>query len=168
MTVRVSRNNRVGRNQHCPCNSGKKYKKCCINKRNRSVWNSMPESQPRAIDYGEDPIKWVICDQTGKKFFVDKQGRILVFSLKDTAHAAATLEVFSEQGPNEINVAGVGATKWKKIQDELPHVEVENIEMATALINERIDYQKAQLESENVTVQEFTDNDKNEETPSES
>lgn len=125
----------------------------------------MPEAQQRAIDYGEDSIKWVICDQVGTKFFVDKQGRILVFSDKAVARAAATLEVFKDQEPNEINVAGVGKTKWKKIQDELPHVEVENIEMAAALINERINYQKSQLEDNNVTVQEFKDE---KETPSES
>lgn len=125
----------------------------------------MPNTQQRAIDYGEDAIKWVICDQTGTKFFVDKQGRILVFSDKAVAREAATLEVFKDQEPNEINVAGVGATKWKKIQDDLPHVEVENIEMATALINERIDYQQSQLDENKVTVQEFTDE---KEPPSES
>lgn len=165
MALRVSRGPaRIGRNQKCPCNSGKKFKKCCITKK-RSVWDNMPNTQQRAIDYGEDAIKWVICDQTGTKFFVDKQGRILVFSQKNTAHAAATLEVFKDQGPSEINVAGVGPTKWKKIQDELPHVEVENIETATALINERIEYQQAQLPENNVTVQEFTDE---KEPPSES
>lgn len=151
---------RVGRNQQCPCNSGKKYKKCCINKRGRSLWNTMPDIKERAIDYGEDAIKWVICDERGTKFFVDKQGRILVFSDKAVARAAATLEVFKDQAPNEINVAGVGPTKWKKIQDELPHVEIENIDMATALINERIEYQQSQLETHpDVTVQEFP-NDK--------
>lgn len=159
MALRVRRGPaRVGRNTKCPCNSGKKFKKCCITKKG-SVWNNMPEVQQRAIDYGEDSIKWVICDQTGIKFFVDKQGRILVFSDKAVARAAATLEVFKDQAPNEINVAGVGPTKWKKIQDELPHVEVENIEMATALINERIEYQQSQLENNNVTIQEFK-NDK--------
>jgi uncharacterized protein YecA (UPF0149 family) len=165
MGLRVSRGSaRVGRNQQCPCNSGKKFKKCCITKR-RSVWDNMPNTQQRAIDYGEDAIKWVICDQTGTKFFVDKQGRILVFSDKAVAREAATLEVFKDQEPNEINVAGVGPTKWKKIQDELPHVEVENSEMAAALINERIDYQQSQLEESRVTVQEFKDE---KETPSES
>lgn len=165
MGLRVTRGPaRIGRNQRCPCNSGKKFKKCCITKK-RSVWDNMPNTQQRAIDYGEDAIKWVICDQTGTKFFVDKQGRILVFSDKAVAREAATLEVFKDQEPNEINVAGVGATKWKKIQDDLPHVEVENIEMATALINERIDYQQSQLDENKVTVQEFTDE---KEPPSES
>lgn len=111
----------------------------------------------RAIDYGEDSVKWVICDEIGTKFFVDKQGRILVFSDKVTARAAATLDVFKDQAPNEINVAGVGPTKWKKIQDVLPHVEVENIEMATALINERLEHQQAQMQENNVTVQTFDD-----------
>ena len=29
---RVTKRNKIGRNQKCPCGSGKKYKKCCINK----------------------------------------------------------------------------------------------------------------------------------------
>jgi len=28
----VKANKRIGRNEKCPCNSGKKYKKCCLNK----------------------------------------------------------------------------------------------------------------------------------------
>lgn len=152
---------RIGRNKACPCHSGKKYKKCCLLKKKASIWNHMPTSEQRAIDYGDDAIKWVICDAVGTKFFVDKQGRILVFSDKAVARAAATLDVFKDQSPNEINVAGVGKTKWQKIQDELPHLEVDSIETAEALINERIAHQQAQLEDTSVTVQEFKD------TPSE-
>lgn len=156
---------RIGRNQQCPCNSGKKFKKCCIRKKWK-VWEHMADTpQPRAIDYGEDAVKWVICDEIGTKFFADKQGRILVFLDKAVARAAATLEVFKDQAPNEINVAGVGLTKWKKIQDELPHVEVENIETATALIHERLEHQQAQLATNTVTVQTFDDQ---QETSSES
>ena len=29
----VTKRNKIGRNQKCFCGSGKKYKKCCINKR---------------------------------------------------------------------------------------------------------------------------------------
>tara|TARA_R100000008_G_C3508505_1_gene127530 strand:+ start:490 stop:699 length:210 start_codon:yes stop_codon:yes gene_type:complete len=28
----VVSNKKIGRNDKCPCNSGKKYKKCCLNK----------------------------------------------------------------------------------------------------------------------------------------
>ena len=28
----MQKKNKIGRNQKCPCNSGKKFKKCCINK----------------------------------------------------------------------------------------------------------------------------------------
>jgi len=142
---------KIGRNQVCFCGSGKKFKKCCIRK-HRSMWKTMSNSEPRAIDYGEDAFRWVICDKTG----VDKQGRILVFTEKQVAHDAATLEVFGSPEADEINVAGVGQTKWQKIQDELPHVEVSSIETAAALIRERIANQMAQLEAEpNVTLHEF-------------
>jgi len=29
----VTPSNKIGRNMPCPCGSGKKYKKCCLNKR---------------------------------------------------------------------------------------------------------------------------------------
>lgn len=35
---------KVGRNEPCPCNSGKKYKKCCINK---GVTHTKPEETPK-------------------------------------------------------------------------------------------------------------------------
>lgn len=105
----------------------------------------MSNSEPRAIDYGEDAVRWVICDKTGTQFFVDKQGRIMVFSDKQTARETATFDVFDNPETDEINVAGVGQIKWQKIQDALPHVEVPNIETAIALIRERIDDQMAQL-----------------------
>lgn len=156
---------KIGRNQICFCGSGKKFKKCCI-RRHRSTWKTMPNSEPRAIDYGEDAVRWVICDKTGTQFFVDKQGRILVFTDKQTARDAATLDVFDNPETDEINVAGVGQTKWQKIQDALPHVEVPNIETATALIRERIDDQMAQLASEpTVTTHEFPDQPAASETP---
>ena len=28
----TSKQNKIGRNEPCPCGSGKKYKKCCLNK----------------------------------------------------------------------------------------------------------------------------------------
>ena len=31
---------KVGRNDPCPCGSGKKYKKCCIEDNSSSVWSS--------------------------------------------------------------------------------------------------------------------------------
>lgn len=33
----VTLRNKIGRNQPCPCKSGKKYKKCCLLKREYSV-----------------------------------------------------------------------------------------------------------------------------------
>jgi hypothetical protein len=156
---------KIGRNQICFCGSGKKFKKCCIYK-HRSTMKAMSTTEPRAIDYGEDAVRWVICDKTGTQFFVDKQGRILVFTDKQAALAAATLDVFENPETDEINVAGVGQTKWQKIQDALPHVEVPNLETATALIRERIDDQMAQLTAEPaVTTHEFPEQPATPEAP---
>lgn len=152
---------RTGRNQRCPCNSGRKFKKCCISRVGKPPSFLVPTAGQKVIDYGEDAIRWVICNNSGTSFFVDKQGRILVFSDKDVARAAATLDVFADAGPNEINVAGVGPTKWQKLQDSLPHIEVKNLEMAKALIHERLDAQRAQIGDEpQVTVQEFPTEEK--------
>lgn len=107
----------------------------------------MEYNKPQYIDFGDDPIRWVICDQTGTRLFVDKQGRVLVFTDKDIAKKIATLDIFADQAPNEINVAGVGEKKWLTLQEKLPFLEVSNAELGIALVKERIDYQKAQMES---------------------
>jgi len=39
----------IGRNDLCPCGSGRKYKKCCLNK--DSVMKIKPLNQPESIDY---------------------------------------------------------------------------------------------------------------------
>lgn len=31
-TTRIAKSTKIGRNEPCPCGSGKKYKKCCLNK----------------------------------------------------------------------------------------------------------------------------------------
>lgn len=103
------------------------------------------ESRPQAIDYGEEAIRWVICDESGRKLFVDKQGRILVFTDKEIAREVAKLDLFLNQAPNEINVAGVGPTKWVALQEKLPFLEVSNLETAVALIEERVAYQQKLL-----------------------
>ena len=45
---------KIGRNQPCPCGSGKKYKKCCLNKSREDNKNSKnPEiSKELLIIYG--------------------------------------------------------------------------------------------------------------------
>jgi len=145
MGLSVSRHRqRVGRNDKCPCGTGLKFKKCCLQR-----WRADPlsvESKPQAIDYGEDPVRWVICDESGTKLFVDKQGRILVFTARELAGEVSQLDLFANQDPNEINVAGVGPTKWLSLQEKFPFLEVSNIETATALIQERIDYQQQVLD----------------------
>lgn len=153
---------RIGRNQRCPCRSGRKYKQCCITRQGKPPSFLVPSPGQKVIDYGEDAIRWVICNNTGTSFFVDKQGRILVFSDKAVAQAAATLEVFSDAGPNEINVAGVGKTKWQHLQDTLPHIEVDSLEMAKALIDERLAAQREQVTEEDskTVVQEFPTEEK--------
>ncbi len=40
----------VGRNELCPCGSGKKYKKCCMNKETTIELTSQPEKKDRIID----------------------------------------------------------------------------------------------------------------------
>ena len=103
------------------------------------------ESRTPAIDYGEEAIRWVICDESGRKLFVDKQGRILIFTDKAIAREVAKLDLFMNQAPNELNVAGVGPTKWVALQEKLPFLEVSNLETAVALIEERIAYQQKLL-----------------------
>jgi hypothetical protein len=53
--------------------------------------------------------------------------------------------MFADREPGEINVAGVGPTKWAHLQETLPFLEVVSVEQALALIDERINSQKAEL-----------------------
>jgi hypothetical protein len=125
---------RIGRNDSCPCGSGTKFKRC----------HGAPEGAARVpevrhyIDTGESPVRWVISNDSGTAFFADKQGRVMVFADKSIALEIAQLDMFASQEPNEINVAGVGPTKWQHLQESLPFLEVSSAEMAIALIQERI------------------------------
>lgn len=48
---------KIGRNESCPCGSGKKYKKCCINKTNEVIIKN----------HNSDTAKIPICGLCGKK-----------------------------------------------------------------------------------------------------
>jgi hypothetical protein len=125
---------RIGRNELCPCGSSRKFKKC-HGRPEGAVF--VPEVYHH-IDTGEPPVRWVISNDAGTAFFADKKGSIMVFSDKALAVEIARLEIFSPQVENEINVAGVGATKWEHLQNTLPYIEVPDSATAVALINERI------------------------------
>ncbi len=111
-TIRKSRANLIRRNDRCPCGSNAKYKHCCSpDAVARVMTRRMQEHAFQYIDSGEEAIRWVIVDGSGRRFFVDKDGRILVFNDKHLAHAIVQLEEFNTQAPGEINVASIGPTK---------------------------------------------------------
>jgi len=125
---------RIGRNERCPCGSGSKFKRC----------HGEPVSAPEQpyiqpyIDSGEEPIRWVISSYTGTAFFSDAANRILVFPTRDMAREVAALEMFADHESGEINVSGVGPTKWEHLQASLPFVEVESAEQAKTMIEARL------------------------------
>lgn len=148
-TIRKNRANLIRRNDRCPCGSNAKYKHCCSpDAVARVMTRRMQEHARQYIDSGEEAIRWVIVDGSGRRFFVDKDGRILVFNDKHLAHAIVQLEEFNTQAPGEINVAGVGPTKWQHLQDTLPFVDVADIESAAEMVRERIAAARARLEAE--------------------
>lgn len=112
------------RNALCVCGSGIKFKKCC----------GQPPSSNRYHDYGEDAIRWVVVDDTGIKLFADVEGRALVFTDREAAYAIARLDEFSEQQPGEINVAGIGPTKWQTLQEKIAFREVSTADEGAALV----------------------------------
>ena len=130
----------VRRNDRCPCNSGKKFKFCCSPEAPEIV--KVAPRRPLFIDSGEKPSRWVICDPSGVRFFADKDNRALVFATYENALHIARLDDFADQNPGEINVAGVGATKFELLQEKIPYVEVD-VEIATQLVRERIAYGRA-------------------------
>jgi hypothetical protein len=131
------------RNDRCVCGSGKKYKYCCHPSALEQP--EVPKKKTHYIDTGESAVRYVICDGRGTSFFVDKDGRILVFQTRPDAIAVATLDEFNVVEPGEINVAGVGPTKWQHLQDTLPFVEVQNAEEAVALVRARIEFMQTKL-----------------------
>lgn len=139
------------RNDRCPCGSGRKYKFCCINHaQSLSTPVMRPKAQPRQMDYidtGEDPVRYVITDRIGTSFFSTKDNEVIVFKNRADAFVIATLPDFEDQEVGEINVAGVGETKWQKLQEKLPYIEVEDAETAVALVRERIELAKAQIDA---------------------
>ena len=143
-TKKVKVRNRVGRNEKCPCESGNKFK-YCHGRTEQSIIR--PEIQ-QFIDTGEEPVRWVISSSTGTAFFVDKAGRVLVFPTKAMATEIQRHELFSEQDPHEINVAGVGPSKWAHLQEILPFVEVASVESAVVFIQERIEAQQTPSQEE--------------------
>lgn len=148
----------VGRNERCPCGSGQKFKRC-------HGFHAGREAAPAGpgvgyIDSGEAAVRWVITDSRGTSFFADKDNRVLVFTDKALAFAVAHLDEFSSQEPGEINVAGVGESKFKHLCEILPYVEVSDVETAVALVRERIAARETETPTE---VEGKTDGNQNQE-----
>jgi hypothetical protein len=123
---------RIGRNQLCPCGSLRKHKYCHGRPHNRIT------EIKNYTDTGEAPVKWVISNNSGTAFFADKDGRIIIFSSKQLSLDIARLDLFKPHVENEINIAGVGPTKWQHLQDTLPYIEVDTRDNAILLIQDRI------------------------------
>lgn len=148
------------RNDRCPCGSGLKFKKCC------SV-GAAPAAHVRSVGYiddGEEAARWVITNARGTSFFSDRANKILVFTDKAVAFAIANMAEFSNQEPGEINVAAVGASKFKHLCEILPYVEVSSIETGVQLIQERITARQAELSAQ----EGVEDGHQNQETGSQS
>lgn len=141
----IRRGNIVRRNDRCVCGSGKKFKHCCS-----PDALSRPKQYVKPVQYidsGEEAVRWVICDDTGVKFFSDKDNRILVFKTRADATSIALLDDFAGQEAGDINVAGVGASKWAHLQEILPFVEVDYVSTGIELLRERMELQRAQYEA---------------------
>lgn len=152
----IRRGNIIRRNDRCICGSGKKFKHCCSPDaflRRSTEKFVAPAGTPVYIDSGEEPIRWVIVDRKGTAMFSDKAGRVLVFAEKAAAETVARLDEFSAQEPGEINLGGVGPTKWAKLQEMLPFVEVQNAEEGAELIRERISIMRAKAEETETTIE---------------
>lgn len=158
----IRKANKPGRNAACPCGSGMKFKRCHGAVADRPVPVATGVSY---IDTGETAVRWVICDAKGTSFFSDKDNRILVFTDKAAAFAIAGLSEFSSQEPGEINVAGVGETKFAHLRENFPHVEVADVETAAALIQARIDIKQQELVQELFPGTDATANENQEQEP---
>lgn len=142
------------RNDRCSCGSGRKYKYCC-SRNPEPMTPLLPAREVGYIDEGESPVRYVIANHIGTSFFSTKDNQVIVFKSRAEAFAIATLPDFQDQDPGEINVAGVGPTKWQRLQEKLPYVEVDDIEHAATLVRERIEYIKQEIENTVVPGEEI-------------
>jgi hypothetical protein len=151
----LKRGTGIRRNDRCICGSGKKFKYCCSPAAVRQP--GAPVKKTHYIDTGEVPVRYVIANEKGTGFFSTKDNQIIVFQSRADAIAIATLDEFANAEPGEINVAGVGETKWKHLQETLPFVEVESAEAAIALVRERMEHMQAQVDAEAAAAPESPD-----------
>lgn len=158
----IKRGAGVRRNDRCICGSGKKFKYCCSH--GAVLQPAADVQKTQYADTGESPVRYVITDSKGTSFFSTKDGQIIVFQTRSDAIEIATLDVFSGVEAGEINVAGVGVTKWKRLQTLLPFVEVSSAEEAAALVHERMSHRQTQLESETGVATPATESPANPET----
>lgn len=133
----------IGRNESCPCGSRIKFKRC----HGRDPNDHRVVAVKQYVDSDEAPVRWVITNDTATAFFSDIKNRILVFADRQIAVDVIRLDIFAGAGPNEINLAGVGQTKWQHLQDTLPFIEVNSFDMAQALLQERIENKTVELTS---------------------
>lgn len=143
----LKRGTGIRRNDRCICGSGKKFKYCCHPQAARQP-DGTPVKKTHYIDTGEVPVRYVIADEKGTSFFSTKENKIIVFQNRADAIAIATLDEFAAAEAGEINVAGVGETKWKHLQEKLPFVEVASAEEAAELVRERMVHVQALIEAE--------------------
>jgi hypothetical protein len=128
------------RNDRCICGSGKKFKRC-----HGSAPNNINRRKPGYIDGGESPVRWVITDRVGTSFFSTKDNEIIAFKSRDHARQIVMMDEFADQEPGDINIGGVGPTKWQHLQDTLSFVEVDSVEAGIELIRQRIAAARDQL-----------------------
>lgn len=151
----IKRGTGIRRNDRCICGSGKKFKYCCSHTAVRQP--GAPVKKTHYIDTGEVPVRYVIVNEKGTSFFSTKDNQIIVFQNRADAIAIATLDDFAAADAGEINVAGVGETKWKHLQDTLPFVEVSSAEEAATLVYERVQHMQAQIAADAPPSPEVSD-----------
>jgi tetratricopeptide (TPR) repeat protein len=90
---------KIGRNDPCPCGSGKKYKKCCINKPLEQV---LQVNVPRTIHWGLDEVRMYSTEQIITKlrnFGVDFQEEQFLEDVKKYYSAEELAEQWYETYP---------------------------------------------------------------------
>lgn len=158
----IKRGTGIRRNDRCVCGSGKKFKYCCSPAAVRQP--GAPVKKTHYIDTGEVPVRYVITNSKGTSFFSTKDNKIIVFQTRADAIAIATLDEFAAVEAGEINVAGVGETKWAHLQATLPFVEAASAEEAASWIRDRMHDRQEQLESEAAAVEAAPESPANPET----
>ena len=91
-------NSKTNRNDPCPCGSGKKYKKCCLNKKGPKIQSRLMNDTIDAYKKSSQWFQDILDERTDDEI---KYDNIVLRELNNGKPIRKALDIASEQYPDE-------------------------------------------------------------------